>query len=336
MRRWAKLGRRRASGFTVLAALALAAGAVAPARPASGSPPLQAALERAARPGAAASTLHLTGECFVGDEFVAFEVFGDGFGIWNERRQVRVSPAEIAALVRALAEADFASLAEVYGDPEAGRPRRPPARPPGSAAALELLCRIEVELDGARHRVTQLSEGERSSALFTLAQRMVEILRSPAAAGVTVAGLDDGLAKLAAGTLDPRTLRLTLLRKPELGAVGGEGFLLRLAGRQAMRRGSAADEALGEPASVELAAADFHDLVRALAALGLADLPSNLYADDYIDLHVELLGEKRSLQARRFAGLTATTHGERQRAFDRLLARLGELDRQVRAAASRE
>lgn len=50
------------------------------------------------------------------------------------------------------------------------------------------------------------------------------------------------------------------------------------------------------------------------------ELPVNLYSPRYQDLEIRVLNRRVLLQARRFAGLTPETHGEKQARFDALVA----------------
>ena len=135
---------------------------------------------------------------------------------------------------------------------------------------------------------------------------------------IAAASLDEGLAAVADGTLAPETLRLTLHEKPELGTAG-TGVLLRLRGRELSVRRFATGSGYGPPREVELGEEDLRALAGRLAALSPARLPANLHAPGYLDLTLEVLGHRIAVQARRFAGMTAATHGDLQRDFDRLL-----------------
>ena len=63
---------------------------------------------------------------------------------------------------------------------------------------------------------------------------------------------------------------------------------------------------------------DVAALARKLAEAGLAELPLNLFAPDYRDLSVGVLDHEASVQARRFVGMTPTTHAEHQAGFERI------------------
>jgi hypothetical protein len=70
-------------------------------------------------------------------------------------------------------------------------------------------------------------------------------------------------------------------------------------------------------------------LLKLLADNDSGNLPINLYATDYTDFDVKVLDKGKNLQARRFAGMTPQTHGERQRQFDRIFEGLQRLHRQA-------
>ena len=76
---------------------------------------------------------------------------------------------------------------------------------------------------------------------------------------------------------------------------------------------------------IELTDTQFGNLVRQLAVRNVADMPINLYADNYVDLTIEVLNHRKSIQARRFAGIDTNTHGETQRDFEKLLKVVREL-----------
>jgi len=71
----------------------------------------------------------------------AITVYGDGFGVWNRRRQIHLEEARIRGLLEAFRRTGFAHLDDVYGGrPEVddpGKPgiqRQPPEGPSGGAA----------------------------------------------------------------------------------------------------------------------------------------------------------------------------------------------------------
>ncbi|MGH7858485.1 MAG: hypothetical protein ACREQY_14265, partial [Candidatus Binatia bacterium] len=147
--------------------------------------------------------------------------------------------------------------------------------------------------------------------------------------GIEATSLEIGLTQLAAGILAPETLDLTLHRKPELIATSSQrpGFLLRLEGRRATVQTFDLDSGYAPERTLVLSESELAQLASALARHSPSRFPANLWAPDYNDLAIELLGHAVSVQARGFSRMTASTHGEVQRHFDavaELLARLGE------------
>lgn len=291
---------------------------------------LRRALRAAIAEPEAADELHLVSECLGETGWRSVELFGNGVGIWSRRRQFRLSASEVSKVLALLEEADFAGLADRYG----GRPaeeRRPPAARPDPASAVELVCRVELSLRGLSKSVAQFAKGEQSPVLRRLAESLLERCRQPGEAGLAVDSLEDGLARIARGELAPEVLSILLSRKPERAAAedGEDGFLMRLSGPRVVSRVWDPVEGHGDPRTLELSAAEAAELARSLAAARPGRLPENLWSSDTTDLSIELLDQEKSLQARQFARLTRSTHGERQRDFEAILKTLTDLHRRV-------
>jgi hypothetical protein len=304
-------------------------------------------------------------------------VFASGVAIWDRRRQATLPREGVLALLGAFRRHGFSALEERYGgrgDPagkspgEGGAPR-PEAGDTGAAAplsgrvpragaaALELLCRVRLALDGVGKQVFQLAGGRQSAELRALAEEVLAAVEEVGRAGEGASGLAEGLAGVAEGRLAPETLMLQVLEEPERPGEGGEGWSLALeAGRATAERrgpgaatsehrdpgegrdpgqGSAERYGPGEgssgPRVLALPAAEVAELARLLAAEGFADLPANLWAPRYLDLAVEVLDHSRSLQARAFAGMTRETHAEAQERFERIAEALSDLAERVLA-----
>ncbi|HEY1433844.1 MAG TPA: hypothetical protein VGG65_00635, partial [Thermoanaerobaculia bacterium] len=89
----------------------------------------------------------------------------------------------------------------------------------------------------------------------------------------------------------------------------------------------------GLPASARvllLSNKDFVGLAQALHDADPAALPQSLFAPQYTDVVIQLLNRYRPIQARQFAGMTPQTNGEKQEAFDRVLAKLTALHERAR------
>lgn len=299
-----------------------------PSRPAE--PPEAGAWQEALRRSAAGGgwdALHLFVECRRDSgALVSFELFDGGVAIWDRQRQFELAEEQIRQLLTTLHDAGFAALQPVYG----GRPAAPPAE--GESSATQVVCRIQVRLDGLDKQSVQLAKGEQSPVLWPLGLELLARVEGPGASGVGAASLADGLHKIARGALAPEALRLLLHRRPERPNEAGSGFLLRVDGRTATSRRFEAGSGLGDPTPLELTPAEVAELAAELADADPGDLPINLYAPLYTDLTVEVLNHRASVQARRFAGMSADTHGESQQRFDRITRLLERL--QQRAASA--
>ena len=115
----------------------------------------------------------------------------------------------------------------------------------------------------------------------------------------------------------------TPIRTVALSAL--DGLLLHMRGRRLSVRPFATATGYGPPRARELGEEELRALAGGMAALAPGRLPANLYDPAYLDLTVEVLGHRLSVQARRFAGLAATTHGTLQRDFEKLLEQLRAL-----------
>ncbi len=282
--------------------------------------------------------LRIVSECITEAGPEAVGVFGNGVAVWGKKTQFALTRDQIRLQLEALQEADFAHLAAVYGGRKAVPPEEiqdPRLRPPDAGTSsmhqpARIICRVALELDGVSWQAAQLRRGEQSAALRRLAERILDICREPARAGLTPTDLDDALAKAAAGELDPETLSVLLHHKPGTGEDAG-GFLLRLEGRKASSRTFRPGEGYGDLHLLELHPDDVAILFQLLAEQGTSELPINLYAEHYTDVAIELLGHRQTVQARQFADMTPAQHGEKQERFERIYGGLYELHERVMA-----
>jgi hypothetical protein len=106
---------------------------------------LEAALERAVDDGATRDSLHLLVECRRERGAGSVELFGNGVGIWNGRRQFRAAAPVVTAALEALRDHGFAAMPEgslphrggdrgILQDGDAARARLPVADLPHSGA----------------------------------------------------------------------------------------------------------------------------------------------------------------------------------------------------------
>lgn len=301
---------------------------------------LAAILEGTKAPGEVEGFALLT-ECVTDEGWSTLRLFGDGVGFYDRRVQVTLSGDELRGLMESFRAAGFAGMPPYFGegseeepgDPEELREDRPEegrgtAGDEGGASAggrqgralpARLICRVRLAAGGDAKEVRPFDRGERSQELRSLAEEVLGLARDHVAEGVTVESLADGLEKVASGALDPRALTVTLHRRfGEDGAPGQAGWMLRLHDRQAEIREFTAS---GGPGATELHALPAEGLEEVLSALvenEVWGLPVNLWARSYTDLSVTVLGWDQHVQARQFAGMTLSTHGESQTRFSQV------------------
>jgi len=275
---------------------------------------MERAIEGALSRRAGWGDLHVLTECTDDGGFRQAEVFGNGVTIWNRARQYAIDRARVRTLLEALDHAEFADMEPMYGQEELD-------------AAMRVICRVVVTLDGVTKQSGQLAEGPQNRRLKGLAQTLLDSVFEPAQVGVTADDLDDGLTKLADDTLAPEAFHVLLNRKPDEHALsrGEPGYILRIAGRRAMVQRLSRSHGYEAPVEHTLDQAELAALATLLAEQRIGTLPANLYAVHYTDLVVEVLDRDQRIQARQFANTTRSTHGEAQVRFDRAFEGLSAL-----------
>jgi hypothetical protein len=297
--------------------------------PADSDQGLRQYLREAVTDDAQRESLHLLVRCTGEEGTRAAEVYGNGVGIWDFRRQFTLQPEEVASLIEILDEADFAGFAEIYGG-RAALATQKRKEEPGACCPMQVVCNVELSFAGGTKRVAQLAKGDQSEQMRQLAEDLLDACEKPGKAGTTADDLTDALEKVAGGILAPETVRVLLHHKPEaVAAAGDAGFLLRVSGGIATSRSYDAEGRLQDAVSLRLSSAEIAALARELAGASLAKLPVNLFAPDYKDLSVEVLNYKQSVTARRFADMTPTTRAEFQAGFQRIYDFLYKLHAQV-------
>jgi hypothetical protein len=248
----------------------------------------------------------------------AVKLFGTGVGIWNDERQFAVPRERLLGVLEALRRAGFGSMRESHG-----------GRDDPGAMGLELICRVRVLLDGVEKQSYQLSKGRQSAELRELAGQILAVGEDLGPSGVAAASLEEGLDKVARGELAPEALTLQLQRQPEDPRSTEGGWLLRIEDGKAQLSFNLPETGWTNPRRVRLSREDLAGLARDLLEARPEELPGNLYSSWYQDLEIRVLNHKKSLQARRFAGVTPETHGEKQERFDRLVAVLEDLEKRL-------
>jgi len=111
-------------------------------------------------------------------------------------------------------------------------------------------------------------------------------------------------------------------------SVGPDGWLMRVEGNVVVSRERSA-KGYGPEVRFEMSRQQLEGVLKLLLDNDVGNFPVNLYADHYTDFVVSVLDKDKNLQARRFAGMTSQTHGQRQQQFDRVFVALERLHRQA-------
>jgi hypothetical protein len=254
--------------------------------PAAAEESLGAAL--AAARADAGIPFNLRVDCTEQESRRSLAVIGGSVAVWGNERQLRLSTKDRSALIDLLLEAEFEHFAPRYGEtPKVDKQEAP----------LRVSCRIHVALQGVEKASVQLLDGEQSEQLLGLARRLLDSIEPLAADGVTAMNLEDGLAKLADGTLAPAVLGLRLLTLPDTGH-NKSGTVLRIEGGRISRQDYAPGKTVGPVHAQDLAQCQLRDIISALRDSRFWELPVNLYADKLTELEVSVLSQRKSVIAR--------------------------------------
>ena len=236
-------------------------------------------------------------------------VYGDGVGTWNRATQFRLPAETVRGIAEMVRDIHFGAFPIEVREVEE-------KKKPGERDETELFGRIIVGAGDVVHIVKQMGD-KPERELEELAKKVIADCRQPASRGERAASLDEGLRRVGDGTLAPQMLELVARRKVDKPApsAGEENWMLRINGRRAV------DRDLTKRPSVErelsLTDQELKTLVTLLRDARVGTLPQSLWATRYTTLRVQVLNQMRNIQARRFGGMTAETHGASQKAFDR-------------------
>lgn len=179
---------------------------------------------------------------------------------------------------------------------------------------------IEVHAGEVVKSVQQMLEGEQSETLEALAKEILALCRSAAQKGTGASSLAEGLDKLASRALAPETLQVILQRRAEGAQKASQEttWVLDMEGRRVTDQLLPAGQTPPPLRVFVLSDADFLGLVRLLAEAHVGEIPINVYEPLYTDLRLGVLNHLRTITGRKFFNMTAETHGEKQKAFDRV------------------
>lgn len=233
-------------------------------------------------------------------------IFGNGVGVWNRDTQFRLSRSQVLGILRAIDEARFAAMPDQFGEDEGGEKSERNEGP-------RLKGRLIVVAGLERKSALQLVDGEQSSALARLIEKIRGVCEGPARKGLKAGSLSDAFALLASARLAPEVFEAAVQRRPDpKGPSDAAGaWTLKIDGQRVSEPGGR---------SLLLSRKEFHDLAALLAQTNSAALPQSLYSPSYVDVTLAALGYSHTIAGRRFLGMTPESNGEEQKAFDRVTA----------------
>ena len=230
--------------------------------------------------------------------------WGNGVGLWDRSTQFHLSKSETLEVVKAVKTARFGSLDDSL--PEEG----------------DSEGRIRVHVGTAFRTVWQMKDKEPGARdLAKLATTVLGLCEKAKEHGVTMANTQDGLEKLAKGTLSPEALEVVFKRKTDHPAAGvePEDWLVQINGKQVLDRVATKDKSNPRrELSAVLSEKEYRELLALLVAANVPKLPESLYATQYSNLRVVVLNKTRNIQARQFAEMSPTQHGQDQVVFERV------------------
>jgi len=252
-------------------------------------------------------------------------VFGDGIGTWQGEVQFQLPKDRVLEILRLLEKSGFAAMPDRFGEDEEGEKDEGP----------RLRGQLMVRAGAARKTTIQLVDGEQSKPFAGLVEKILQICEGPARSGVRPTSLDDALRLVAADRLSPRMLEATVQRRPGApGAPGVPGWLLRLDGLDARVERMVTGQPPATGPARALSGTEFHALAALLSEAEPSTLPQSLYAESYTDLTVRVMKYSRTVAGRRYRRMNPQTHGERQKAFDRIVAAFDSLHTLLEAEAA--
>jgi hypothetical protein len=250
--------------------------------------------------------------CADGAERRSIEVIRGRLAVWNGAVQVRLDEEERDGLVGLLSDADFANFEARYGEA---------TRADKQEAPLRVSCRVHVEVNGLEKTSVQLLDGKQSERLSGLAGALIDVVEPKAGDGETAHSIEDGLAKIATGRLEPEVLNMRWLALPDAGT-RKPGLIARVTRGQIEYQPYVPGEDIGETASSELTASQLEALIRAFEQAEFWGLPINLRSNGLNEIELTILGEAKTVVAR--SSFTAGP-AEQQAAFDTLLLNLADI-----------
>jgi|GEM_PF-2800132 len=267
---------------------------------------------------------HLIVHCADEAGIRAFELFPDGVAIWRSASQIQVPETVQRSLIHLLQSGDFANFRANYGGKQdSGKAEPAPAK--AGKAPLTIRCRITFDGQGLTKTSIQDLYGHQFAGILELSDSLLDQVEPLAADAISARDLDDGLAKLAAGELSPQVFALRLVALPGAGS-DEAGFILRVENGNLSRRPYAPGRQLGDAGSEPVTRADLERMIAAVQEADFTSLPTNVYADDQLEVEVRVLDHHKAVLARPFTSLQGKDGGDAGERLAALVELLSSID----------
>jgi hypothetical protein len=284
--------------FTALMCIFLnapAADVAAQAEPAPEPSPaaVKKALKGAHKSGGERRLLRIGIEGQLAPGLTRLDIYGRGVGIWNDERQFKLEDKAVREAVDLLLKADFAAMPDRFAFGGSDDQEKP----------VQLLRVITVDVGGLSKTVTQDSKGPISVPFEKLITQLVALCRKPSQSGLGASSLDDGLRKVADGTLIPEAMRITV-NAPQLRSLAsqtGQGWLMTVRQGALTLQSHVLDRGYKTVVDRPITTDETRALARELLDDKVSELPANVNTQGHTQLMVGVLNHRIDVMARPFA-----------------------------------
>jgi hypothetical protein len=200
---------------------------------------------------------------------------------------------------------------EIGGEEEEGEAAehtsRPPRRrdhAPDGANPQILLRTVTITFGNLSRTVIQEAEIPEAVPLEKGLAELAALCRKPAAGGLTVHSLKEGLLLVAKGKVAPEALHL-LVNAPQLRSFednSGQGWILRIEHGRVVAQSHDLKRGYRTLADRAMKPAEIRALARKLLAAHVETLPRQVNVPGYLDLRIDVLSNVGQVMARTYAG----------------------------------
>ena len=117
-----------------------------------------------------------------GTKPVTARIYGDGVGIWDRSSQFTLTRDQVVAALKVFRDARFGAMPAFFGSDMEGEAESP----------VRLKGRVVLRIGPQVKRVAQMGDGDQSTGLAGIAEKLLAICAGPAARGKGARSLADG------------------------------------------------------------------------------------------------------------------------------------------------